>query len=177
MHMSVKQFIDMKRRADNCVVSLYGADKNLIPNTIKLLSKPWVDGIEFNCSCPNVDYTKHRYDLGWLGSKNIQKLCSNKKLYLKLNYKQDPYDFWLDHIDSIRLNSVPFGFCDGSGKIAQKYNWPVIGKWIKEGLPVSGCSVLSWEDVSKLEDLGCTEIGIGCATIISPRFVESIKVK
>jgi hypothetical protein len=61
-----------------------------------------------------------------------------------------------------------------SGQICQKYNWPFIEKLIKDGFNVAGCSCLNKEDICKLEDIGCKNIGIGSSILIDPSFIESL---
>ena len=125
---------------------------------------PIEDNIELNFSCPNVKSFENR---------KIPK--TNRNIYLKLNWTQNPYDYDLDKVKGIRLNSIPMKFCGGSGRIAQEKNWAFISKYNKEGLNVAGCSAQNFEDIKILEDLGCTEIGIGSAMLTHPKFVERIK--
>ena len=125
---------------------------------------PKKDNIELNFSCPNVKSFENKY---------IPK--TNRKIYLKLNYKQNPYDYNLDRVYGIRLNSIPLKHFGGSGKIAQEKNWKFIYKYNKDGLNVAGCSARNFDDVGRLEGLGCTEIGIGSATLTNPFFVKNIR--
>ena len=125
---------------------------------------PIEDNIELNFSCPNIKS---------FNNKIIPK--TNRDVYLKLNWTQDPYAYDLDNVKGIRLNSIPMKFCGGSGKIAQKKNWEFIRKYNKEGLNVAGCSAQSFDDVQILKDIGCTEIGIGSAMLTHPRFVEKLR--
>lgn len=155
---------ERKYLAASITVSIAGTDYEL-GQMVQTLNLFLIDGIELNFSCPNVKpfnneeipYSKHH------------------KLYLKLNYKQDPYDYDLDKIEGIRLNSIPLKFCGGSGKIAQKKNWEFIKRYNKEGLNVAGCSFTSMEDIKRLEDMGCTEIGIGSILLTNPKLVEELK--
>jgi len=151
----------------NVIVSIAGTDYE-IQIMIKLLENYSIDGIELNVSCPNVKSYKN---------KIIPQ--TEHPLYLKLNHKQDPYTYDLDKIDGIRLNSVPLNIgittIGGSGKIAQKKNWGFIERYNKEGLNVAGCSFTSFDDIKRLEDLGCKEIGIGSIILTNPALVERIK--
>jgi hypothetical protein len=124
---------------------------------------PKEDKIELNFSCPNVESFKNRW---------IPK--TNRDLYLKLNCTQSPYSYNLSNIKGICFNSVPMKFCAGSGKIAQKKNWKFIKILNRHGLNVAGCSAQNFEDVKILEDMGCTEIGIGSAMLTNPFFVETL---
>jgi dihydroorotate dehydrogenase len=161
---NIYDFVDAYYDRD-VIVSIAGLDDELekMVDVLDYLSK--IVGIELNFSCPNVKS---------FNNKNIP-YSKHHKLYLKLSYKQDPYDYDLDKIEGIRLNSIPLRFCGGSGKIAQKKNWEFIEKFNKEGLNVAGCSFTSMEDIKRLEDLGCTEIGIGSAILTNPKLVEKLK--
>ena len=154
-------------------ISLAGRDINieymLMEMDLPFISRnidnvPCSSDVELNFSCPNVKSFNNRI---------IPK--TNRNIYLKLNWTQDPYDYDLDRVKGIRLNSVPLKFCGGSGKIAQKRNWGFIYKFNKEGLNVAGCSAQSFKDIKILKDIGCTEIGIGSAMLTHPKFVERLR--
>lgn len=150
---------------ENIIVSLAGTDieidnmTNYIENSGRC-----IEGIELNFSCPNVKSFENR---------KVPFSC--KPLYLKLNCFQDPYDYDLDKITGIRLNSVPKFFGGISGKMAQKYNWPWIEKFNKEGLNVAGCSCNTLDDIKHMEDFGCKEIGLGTIVLTNPHLVEKIE--
>lgn len=157
------------------IVSIAGTDDEIqlmvewlesILGNIKMDDRSWrgflIDGVELNFSCPNVKSYKN---------KIIPK--TELPLYLKLNHRQSPYTYDLDKIEGIRLNSIPLRFCGGSGKIAQKKNWKFIERY--KGLNVAGCSFTSFDDIKKLEDLGCEEIGIGSIILTNPALVEEIE--
>ena len=151
---------------NHVTVSLAGTDDE-IGTMIEILEHrtPYdIGGVEYNFSCPNVK------------SYSNKKVPYYDRVHLKLNYKQDPYDYDLNNVTSIRLNSIPIlGFCGGSGKVAQKKNWAFIEKFNKEGLNIAGCSFTCIDDIKRLEDLGCTEIGIGSIMLTNPRLVEGLK--
>jgi dihydroorotate dehydrogenase len=146
-------------------ISIAGPDeyiKKMIDLTEVFLPKD--TSIELNYSCPNIK----SFENSWIPK-------TDRDLYLKLNWTQSPYNYNLDRVKGIRLNSIPMNFCGGSGKIAQKENWEFIRKYNKEGLNVAGCSAQNFEDVKILENIGCKEIGIGSAMLTHPRFVEKLK--
>lgn len=147
---------------ENCIVSIAGIDDE-IEFMVELLNHYNIKGIELNFSCPNVKSFKN---------KQIPK--SKHSLYLKLNYLMDPYKYDLDKIKGIRLNSIPMKFGGGSGSIAKEKNWGFIKKFGKE-LNIAGCSFNSFDDIKKLEDLGCQEIGIGSTILINPLLIESLR--
>lgn len=156
----------------NVIVSLAGTDieiKSMINviETMKLIFTDFkIKGIELNFSCPNVKS---------FNNKKIPK--TEYPLYLKLNCNQDPYEYDLNNITGIRMNSVPGKYCGGwSGKRAQKFNWPKIKTYNHQGLNVAGCSVISMDDIKYLEEYcGCKEIGIGSIILTNPKFVEKLK--
>ena len=123
-------------------------------------------GLELNYSCPNVD-TRNGYVP--LVTKKV-----DFPVYLKLRYDDDPYTYDLSNITGIRLNSVPFMYGGVSGKMAQKKNWSFIRRYGK-GLNVAGCSFTCEDDIKKLEDMGCTEIGIGSTILTNPRLIERLE--
>ena len=148
------------------IVSIAGPDDDIDWMT-GWLESYLIDGIELNSSCPNIKSYKN---------KIIPK--TRHPLYLKLNHEQDPYMYDLDNISGIRLNSIPLniGICTvgASGKIAQEKNWKFIKRYNKEGLNVAGCSFTSLDDIRRLEDMGCREIGIGSIILTNPKLVEKI---
>ena len=125
-----------------------------------------ISGVELNFSCPNVKSFEN---------KRIPLLKT--PLYLKLNHLQDPYDYDLDKVTGIRLNSVPKFFGGVSGKSAQKYNWPWIEKFNKEGLNVAGCSCNTVDDLKHMEDIGCKEVGLGSIVLTNPHLIETLSNK
>jgi len=147
----------------NVIVSIGGIDVE-IDHMVHVLNSMEIKGIELNFSCPNV---KSFYN------KVIPK--THHDLYLKLNYKQDPYRYDLNNVKGIRMNSLPTKFGGLSGKIAQKKNWKFIEKFNKEGLNIAGASCLNFNDFRIMEDIGCKETGLGVITIINPKVVSNIK--
>jgi len=148
----------------NIIVSISGDDWEieLMSYLVGILHS--LAGVELNFSCPNVK-----------DNKNTHIPDFNIPIYLKLNHKQDPYKYDLDKVTGIRVNSVPKLLGGISGKAAQKENWAAIERWCKEGLNVAGASCLNMNDILRLEDYGCKEIGIGSSILIKPRFIEELK--
>jgi len=147
----------------NITVSIAGNDlqiKNMIDHIEE--SDLGIGGIELNFSCPNVK------------SFNNREIPKTKySLYLKLNCNQDPYEYDLDNVSGIRLNSVPGKFLGGwSGKVAQLKNWKFIENFNYQGLNIAGCSFTNLDDIKLLSDMGCTECGIGSVILTNPIFVE-----
>lgn len=146
------------------IVSISGTD-NEIEYMVDHLESYEIKGIQLSYSCPNVKDQKN---------KKIPK--SKHDLYLKLNHLQDPYKYDLDKIKAITVNSAPCWFGGGSGKYAQKYNWPWIKKFNEEGLNVHGASWLNEDDIKYLyEYCGCKTMDIGSVMLINPKFVINLK--
>jgi len=122
-------------------------------------------GIELNYSCPNIK------------DKNFKTLPGTEyPIYLKLKHNDDPLKYDLNNVKRIHLNSVPCKITGAlSGKAAQKLNWKAIRRWSKEGLNVAGCSFNSLDDIKRLEDMGCTHIGIGSTMLTNPKLIQSLK--
>lgn len=149
-------------KLSNIIVSIAGYDWQ-IKNMIEYMEKTdlSVAGIELNFSCPNVKN---------FNNKEIPK--TKYPLYLKLNCNQDPYEYDLNRIAGIRMNSVPGILGGWSGKAAQKKNWKFIENFNYEGLNIAGCSFRSLDDIKLLSDMGCVEFGIGSIIMTNPRFVD-----
>lgn len=154
------------------IISIAGYDSEVeeLLCRIDLFCGMFLSGIELNFSCPNVK----SYENKKIPYTNLMKLL-NCPLYLKLNYEQDPYEYDLSNVSGIRLNSVPALMGGLSGKAAQKKNWEFIRKYNKEGLNIAGCSFTSFDDIKKLEDMGCKEIGIGSIILTNPKLVEQLR--
>ena len=153
----VKEYYD-----PNLILSVAGTDDE-IEEIIDILHDKPLKGIELNFSCPNVKNFEN---------KRIPK--TKYELFLKLNYKQDPYDYDLNKIKRIDLNSVPKFYGGMSGKLARKYNWEFIKR--HKNLIVSGCSFSSINDIKRLEEyFGCKEISIGSVMIINPFLIKNLK--
>lgn len=145
----------------NLVLSIAGTDEE-IEEIMWILGDRPLNGVELNFSCPNVKSFEN---------KKIPR--TKYKLFLKLNYKQDPYKYELDEVDRIDLNSVP-RFCGGvSGRLAKRHNWSFIRR--HGDLSISGCSFSSMNDIKRLEEyLGCKEISIGSVMLTNPFLVENL---
>jgi len=150
----------------NIIVSIAGRDWQIesMASVFDTVYDYNIGGIEINVSCPNIK-----------SYNNIVMPKTNIPLYLKLNHLQDPYDYDLDNVTGIHLNSIPKYFGGVSGGAAQKYNWPYIKKFNHEGLNISGCSITTRDDVKILEDLGCKDTGIGSIILTDRSIVEGLE--
>jgi hypothetical protein len=157
-HSWIQDYKEVTRK-HKIIVSLAGSDEEL-RYMVDVLWVFDVVGIELNFSCPNVKSFENK----------VIPTSSKHPIYLKLNYKQDPYEYDLNSITGIRLNSVPKFGGGLSGKAAQKYNWPRIRELNREGLNVAGCSAVTMDDLKNLgEFYGCEEIGIGSMVMINKK--------
>lgn len=146
------------------IVSIAGTDFE-VEYMVNYLNQFDIKGIQLSYSCPNVEDQKN---------KIIPK--SKHDIYLKLNHLQDPYRFDLSRVKAITVNSVPCWFGGGSGKYAQKYNWPWIKKFNEEGLNVHGASWITMDDIKYLEEYcGCTTLDIGSVMLVNPKLVLNLK--
>lgn len=146
------------------IVSIAGSD-NEIDYMVNILNQYELNGIQLSFSCPNVQ-----------DNKNKKIPISKHPLYLKLNYKQDPYQYDLSKICAITVNSVPCIFGGGSGEFAKKYNFPFIKKFNQEGLNVIGASFTNQTDIKYLEEYcGCNTIAIGSVMLTNQWMVQALQ--
>lgn len=151
---------------DNIILSIAGTDFEL-ENMISVLKRfgllDKLAGVELNFSCPNAKDNDNK----WVPDLPVP-------VYLKLNNTQDPFDYDLDKVKGIRLNSVKKNFGAWSGKAAQKYNWPKIKIYNYYGINTAGCSITCEDDIKRLEDSGCKEIGLGAIMLTKPKLIEKL---
>jgi len=149
--------------SSNVTVSIAGYDWQ-IQSMIDHMESLDIKGIELNFSCPNIKSFNNRI---------IPK--TKYPLYLKLNCYQDPFEYDLDDVKGIRLNSVPSKFIGAwSGEKAQFPNWKFIENHCHQGLNIAGCSITNIYHITLLENMGCTECGIGSIILTNPLFVEAL---
>lgn len=152
----------------NVIVSLAGTTRELTIMMHELEYCFCIGGIELNYSCPNVDTSSYRNRLPIA----IERVSC--PVYLKLRYNENLFDYNLNNVTGIRLNSVPFMYGGISGKMAQEKNWGFIKKYAKD-FNVAGCSFTCEDDIKRLEDMGCKEIGIGSTILTNPRLIERLE--
>jgi len=142
------------------IVSIHGTDEE-IQEMCNLIDGFDIKGIELNFSCPNVKNPRN---------KIIPK--TKHYLYLKLSYNQNPNIYDMNRIKEIHLNSVNMFGGGVSGKLAQRYNWEFIKK--HNEFNVSGSSWVELDDIKRLEDIGCKNIGIGSVILTNPKLLTLI---
>lgn len=149
-NMGIENWIKAHRwgSLSDIVVSIAGADDD-IEYMAMMLDKLNLYGLELNYSCPNV----HDF-------QNKRIPASRHRIFIKLNYRQNPLDYDLANVSKISVNSVPYAFGGLSGKMAQGCNWDFIKKYAKD-FPISGCSWRTEEDLRILSEMGCKSFDIG----------------
>ncbi len=123
-------------------------------------------GIELNYSCPNVK-----------DNANITIPRSDKKLplYLKLNARQNPYEYsGIERVKEIRLNSLSVGYGGVSGRLAQQENWEFIRKY-HNNFKIAGASWVDEEDICTLYNMGVRSFGIGSVIMLNPLLVQKLE--
>jgi hypothetical protein len=146
----------------NMFVSIAGTDDD-ISHMVQILDNFKIGGIEYNFSCPNIK-----------GYDNRIVPLSKHPVYLKLNCNMDPYKYDLTRVVGVRLNTIPCWLGGGSGRFAWERNYQFAKKYIKEGVKVTGASWTSIDDINRLVDIGCKEIGIGSVMLINPQLVLNL---
>jgi len=144
------------------ILSLGGTDSE-IRTMIQFLELAEIKlaGIELNYSCPHEN-------------RNNEVIPNTDyKLYLKLRVDQNPYDYDLNKIERIHLNTIPAFFGAVSGKASRAKNWAFIETYNE--LPIAGCSFDSLNDITVLEALGCEYTGIGSTILTNPKLVSKLK--
>lgn len=164
---AIKYYLNWpKDMQENTILSIAGTDQE-IKKMIDFFKFLPIKGIELNFSCPNIKSFENKI----IPDTDIP-------IYLKLNYKQNPYYYkGIDGVKSIRLNSIPKYFGGLSGKYAKPYNWGFIYNYNNQNFNISGCSITSIDDVKRLENIGCKEIGIGSIIMTNPILTKMILEK
>lgn len=167
--------IDFKKKL---ICSITG-DKDEISEMIKVLNKYNFVAIEINTSCPNERFRDIKNSSYVIECAEVARKYSKHPIILKLSVSQDIYTIVhcvKNYCDVFSINSVPWGYTDEidnsplkklgggglSGKIAQKYNWPLVKKINKlSTIPVIGPSVWDYDDIDMLFRLGAKAISFG----------------
>lgn len=151
-------------------------------------SKVDILGIEVNASCPNVSCINTRDII-----ESVEKVIEEGiPTLLKLSVVND-YKRILKEVGSkicgVSINSVPWRVIYGetsedsslvrsplekyggggvSGRIAQKYTWPMVKEVAEMGVPVIAPRVWSVEDVRRVKELGASAISFGSLFLVKP---------
>lgn len=184
----------------NVVASIYGNQEELVDMTHMLNVLP-LKAIELNPSCPNTgEGNKFRNTKNIIDAVHAVKRASRHPVLVKVSYDQDYVGIAQGTegvAEAISINSVPWasvfpgsesplwrlekrvkgGGGGVSGIPAQPYNWEVIKRLAMHAhQPVIGCSIMRYEDIRKVKDLGAEAISFGAIHLRTPwaptRFVE-----
>ena len=173
------------------VASIYGAEDEL-KVMVRALEKYPFKAVEINVSCPNHrSQTEEMIEI--VRCVKAVGSVTNLPLILKLSVAQDyiPIARLLkDVVQAISLNSVPFhiafpdippqrspvwkvgkerGGGGISGKPAQAFNWAAVAELSTTGdVPVIGPSVMEYEDVARLRQLGAAAVSFGAIHCKTP---------
>jgi dihydroorotate dehydrogenase len=161
------------------IISLAGKTESDLIEMVKYCAENTLcTGIEINASCSNnSEYVPSFSRLGhWLFE--IRNFYPLLPIIVKFGCWQ-PITDWISNIapyvDAITFNSVPWNIIyptevsplkDGgavSGKLAQRFNWPIIRDLVTNGceIPIIGTDVWEYNDMNKLIRLGVKAISFG----------------
>jgi len=188
--------IDFKKTP--LIGSIYGEGKELV-EMAEMLNSVDLVGLEVNPSCPNTGHM----DTAEIVINDVKavKHASCHPIIIKASIAQD-YPAIAKGLkgvaEAITLNSVPWeiafpgrrsplwklekkvggGGGGVSGKPAQKFNWPAVGKLVQQGdLPVICPSIMEFKDIDYArERLGASAVSFGTIHFRTPwaptKFVE-----
>lgn len=164
----------------NVIGSIFGTEGELL-SMANIMNNVSLVGLEINCSCPNTGEQLDETQVIINAAKKVHEISSHP-IILKLSYTQDYLKIAEELqgvVEAISLNSVPWatvfpnersplwrlekkvggGGGGVSGQPIQKFNWQVVKELSEQGLiPVIGSSVMSYEDVIALGELGAAAI-------------------
>lgn len=180
--------------------SIFGDEKELV-EMAEMLNRFDLVALEVNVSCPNTGHAIEQAQMV-IDSVRAVKRASRHPVIVKVSADQDYLTIAQGLIgiaEAISLNSVSWKtvFTNGeqtplwklekqvggggggvSGKPAQKHNWQAVEALAKQGsLPVIGPSVMEFEDMEKLRELGAKAIGFGAIHLRTPWKPTSIVEK
>jgi len=182
-------YLDLKKFP--LVGSIFGEEGELI-EMAKMLNDFDLIGLEVNPSCPNTGHSMHTTEMV-IDSVRAVECASRHPIIVKVSVDQDFIVIARELTDiaqAISLNSVPWrtAFPNGrqsplsklekkvggggggvSGKPAQGFNWRAVELLARRGsLPVIGPSIMEFEDLKKLEDLGAKAFSFGAIHLRTP---------
>ena len=174
------------------VGSILGEEQELV-EMVEMLNAFDLVGLEINVSCPN---TGHAMDMTEVVVKSAKavKAVSRHPIIVKLSVVQNYMIIaWrLEEegaAEAVALNSVPWeivfpgqvsplselekkvggGGGGVSGRPAQELNWLAVNQlWQQGALPVIGPSVMEYEDLKRVRDLGARAISFGAIHLRTP---------
>ncbi len=171
--------------------SIFGDEKELV-EMAEMLNHFDLVALEVNVSCPN---TGHAIEMAELVVNIVKavKRASRHPIIVKVSADQDYLAIargLAETAEAVSLNSVPWKtvFTNGeqtplakleqqvggggggvSGKPAQKHNWAVVEALAQDGsLPVIGPSVMEFEDMDRVRNLGAQAVSFGAIHLRTP---------
>lgn len=172
------------------VGSIFGDEEELV-EMAEMLNRFDLVGLEVNPSCPNTGHAMQTAEKV-IGDVKAVKRASRHPVIVKVSVAQD-YLVIADGLngiaEAIALNSVPWemvfpgersplwrleGRVGGggggvSGKPAQKHNWAAVEALAKQGsLPVIGPSVMDFDDLDRVRNLGASVVSYGAIHLRTP---------
>jgi dihydroorotate dehydrogenase len=167
-------------------VSIFGEEAELV-EMAKMLNQFNLVGLEVNVSCPNTDHDLSEADIV-INSVKAVKQVSVHPIILKLSVAQDYLEIvagLADIVEAVSLNSVPWKMAfpsipfsplrslggDGgvSGRPAQECNWTAVRNLSLQGLvPVIGSSVMEFDDMEEVRELGAEAVSFGAIHFLGP---------
>lgn len=180
------------------VGSIFGDEKELV-EMAEMLNRFDLVALEINVSCPNTGHAMEQADMVINSVKKVKR-ASCHPIIVKLSTDQDYLAITqglVGFAEAISLNSVPWktvfpekrsplwrleklvggGGGGVSGQPAQKHNWAAVEALAKQGaIPVIGPSIMEFEDLDRLRQLGAKALSFGVLHVRTPQeptlFVE-----
>lgn len=176
------------------VGSIFGQSDKLdeLKEMAEMMSEFALKAIEVNVSCPNTGHTMDKADMVVESVKAVRDV-SSLPIIVKVSVDQNYLAIArkLSGVaEAIALNSVPWKtvFPDGeqsplhkleervggggggvSGKPAQRHNWAAVKALALEGfLPVIGPSVMDYEDMYRVREIGAKAVSFGAIHLWKP---------
>ncbi|MBX4201152.1 hypothetical protein KW786_03440 [Candidatus Parcubacteria bacterium] len=163
------------------IASIFGNEEELVYMAQLLNQFPFV-AIEVNWSCPNSGQGMEQTKAAIKAMHAVKKVCRHP-LIAKLSVAQNYLGIAQGIVgaaEAISLNSVPWEMVypdrksplawlgDGetgggvSGKPAQEFNWKAVKELVDQGLlPVIAPSVMEFDDMAKVRELGASAVSFG----------------
>ena len=179
--------------------SIFGDEEELV-EMAKMLNAFHLAALEVNVSCPN---TGHAIEVAETVVRTVKAVeaVSRHPIIVKVSVDQDYMAITCGlegFAEAVSFNSVPWviafpgqrsplwrldkkvggGGGGVSGKPAQKYNWPAIHAVAMQcSMPVIGSSVMEFEDIARLRDLGASAVSFGAIHLRTPWKPTSLVIR
>lgn len=171
-----RNFAPRIKEEENVIFSIAGENKlelkALISRSLECFPK--LLAIEYNVSCPNLEYHKLP------GIKEISKNCEmivnafDIPLLLKIGYINEQYEEIAKSVEgvvaAIDINSIPCPTGGAlSGKISQEINWLILKNLVKiTKVPIVAPSIWHYKDIDHVLNLGASAVSFGSVSLPHP---------